>query len=364
MSNMRIPGPTPYYPGVYKGLQKEMISHRSSTYQKLHASVIEKLTPFFGTKKHIYILTSSGTGGMEAGICNLFNPGDSIISFCIGVFGERWIKIAKAFGTHVVEERFPMGSPVDLARVEVVLKKHKKIKGVLITHNETSTGVLNPLEAFTKLCKKYVPDAMVLVDSISVLGATKMNMDNWGIDFVTTSAQKAWSAPAGLCTVAISERAYKKMFETTNARFYFDLRLADKYAAKDQTPTTVAVGSLYGLDGALATMHKEGVAAIFSRHVALMRMLRTGLKKLGLQLVVDDKWASPTVTAVYTPDNVDTNAWRKTLSSVYDTQVAGGKGELEGKIIRIAHMGNVSKRDIQTTLKAIEKSLKQLKQTL
>lgn len=360
MSNFRIPGPTPYYDGVYEGLQKEMISHRSGDYRDLHTNIVEKLKPFFGTKKHIYLLTSSGTGGMEAAICNLFNPGDTIISFCIGVFGARWIRIAKAFGLKVVEVYSPMGKPVDLETVKDILQKNKAAKGVLITHNETSTGVLNPIEQFASICKETTPHMLVIVDSISVLGATPMKMDEWGIDFVTTSAQKAWSAPAGLCMIATSERAFETALHTTNARFYFDLRLINKYAQKNETPITPAVGSLFGLLGALTTMSNEGLDAISNRHIKLRNLLRSSVVKMGLALVVDDRYASPTVTAIYLPDDMEAKKLQSHLRENYDTYVAGGKGELEGKIIRIAHMGNVQEDDIEKTVSALKKSLTDL----
>jgi len=360
MSNMRIPGPTPYYDGVYDGLNRQMISHRSLDYEKLHTSIIEKLKPFFGTQEHIYILTSSGTGGMEAGICNLFNPGDTVISFTVGTFGDRWIKIAKAFGLNVVEVSFPMGSHVDLEKAQKIFQENENAKGVLITYNETSTAILNPIKEFAVLCKKLLPNALLLVDAVSVLGAVPMKMDEWGVDFVTTGAQKAWGAPAGLCMVGMSDTAYKKMYETQNYRFYFDLRLADKYSQKNQTPTTPAVGSLYGLEGALTTMHKEGIDNIFSRHIQLRDAFREGIRKIGLSLLVEDTYASPTVTAVRAPEGVDSKDWQRLLSDKYDTLVAGGKGELVGKIIRVAHMGCISQKDIDITLDTITKSVADL----
>ncbi len=361
MTNLRIAGPTPFYPGVYDALQKEMISHRGSVYQALHQSVVEKLKPFFGTTKaHLYILTSSGTGGMEAGVCNFFNPGDKVIAFSIGVFGERWIRIAKAFGLEVIEVRFPMGQPVDMSKAEKAFKTHSDAKGVHITHNETSAGVLNKLKEFARLANNKLPNRLILVDSISVLGATRLEMDEWGIDYIVTSSQKAWSAPPGLCMIAVSERAYKKMFETANYRYYFDLRLMDKYAQKNETPATPAVGSLYGLEAALSAMHKEGKEAVFKRHLMLRDRLREGVKKLNMELLVSDEYASPTVTAIYEPQKSRAKEWSKILKEKYDLWVSGGKGELEGKIIRVAHMGYVTEKDIEQALDALEKSLKEL----
>lgn len=364
MTNLRIAGPTPFYPGVYDAIQKEMISHRGKNYQQLHQSVVEKLRPFFGLSKgHIYILTSSGTGGMEAGVCNFFNQKDKVIAFSIGVFGERWIKIAKAFGLVVIEVKFSMGQPVDISKAEEIFKMHPDAKGIHITHHETSTSILNDIETFAAKCKVHIPKALILVDSISALGAAPMEMDGWGIDYVVTSSQKAWSAPPGLCMIGLSDRAYKKMFVTKNRRYYFDLRLMDKYGQKNETPTTPAIGSLYGLEAALQAMHREGKENIYKRHMILRDIFIAGIKKLGLELLVKEKYASPTVTAILTPTGVDTKAWTKLLREKYDTAVSGGKGELEGKIIRIAHMGCVTEKDIKITIDALKKSLADLKLT-
>lgn len=361
MTNLRIAGPTPLSPQVYKGLNLEMISHRGKLYERLHAGIIEKLRVFFETKDHIYLLTSSGTGGMETGIANFFSPGDKLLAFSGGVFGDRWIRIAKAYGANVIETRFPMGEPVDLQTFETVLKNNPDAKGIMITYCETSTCVLNDLEALSKSAKNLLPDGLLLVDAISAMGAVPLKMDEWGIDFVTTGSQKAWSAPPGLCMIAVTQRAFDRIKSAKNPRFYFDIALIDKYAQKNQAPITPAVGSLYGLDAALDLIIKEGRENVYKRHINLRDRFRIGVKKMGLELLCSDETASPSITAVCVPTGVDAKAWSNLLADKYHTIVSGAKGELVGKIIRIAHMGFCFEKDVDITLKALKDSLAELK---
>lgn len=361
MTNLRIAGPTPLSPHVYKALGYEMISHRGKAYEELHKKIVDKLRVFFETKDHIYLLTSSGTGGMEAGIANFFSPGDKLLSFTGGVFGDRWIRIAKAFSANVVETRFPMGREVDPQTFEKVLKENTDAKGIMITYCETSTCVLNDLPKLTKIARKILPDALILVDAISAMGAAPLKMDEWGIDFVTTGSQKAWSAPAGICMIAVSQKAFEKMKSAKNPRYYFNITLIDKYAQKNQTPITPAVGSLYGLDAALELMVKEGRENVYKRHINLRDRFREGVKKMGLELLCPDDTASPSITAVCVPAGIDAKKWSNLLADKYNTIVSGSKGELLGKIIRIAHMGYVSEKDIDITLDALKNSLEEIK---
>lgn len=361
MTNLRIAGPTPLSPAVYKALSLEMISHRGKLYEELQKRIIEKLRFFFETKERIYLLTSSGTGGMEAAIANFFSPGDKLLSFTGGVFGERWVKIAKAYGANVIETKFPMGKEVDFQTFEAVLKKNPDAQGIMITYCETSATILNDLETLSKIAKKILPEALMLVDAISAMGAAQMKMDEWGIDFVVTGSQKAWGAPPGVCMIAVGSRAFDKMPTARNPRFYFDLSLMEKYGEKNQTPATPAVGSLYGLDAALDQMLAEGAEKIYKRHLMLRDKLRDGLKKMGLTLLCADDIASPSITGVYVPEGIDAKAWLKLLREKYDTVISGGKGELTGKVIRIAHMGYLFEKDIDITLQALKNSLADLK---
>lgn len=365
MTNLRVAGPTPFYPEVYKALQKEMVTHRGEEYYELHRSVVDKLRPFFGLAEqeepNLYLLTSSGTGAMEAGVVNFHSRGDKILSFTVGVFGDRWMKIGKQHGAEVVVTEEDIGQIVNLEKAEQVMKENPDAKSVMITYCETSGTVVNDVKAFAEIAHRILPDALVMVDAISLLGAAEMQMDDWGIDVVVTGSQKAWSAPPGIAMIGISEKAKARMEDGDMGRFYFDLRLAHEKAKKDQTPTTPAVGSLYGLEAALEVMHREGVENVFKRHIEMRDMFREGVKNIGLDLVVDDEHASPTITAIYTPEGIDTKEWISLLQEKYDTVVSGGKGVLAGKTIRVAHMGNVSKREIDVSLTALESSLQDLK---
>lgn len=357
MSNLRIAGPTPLAPNILKAVSKQMINHRGPLYEKLHSDIVRKLKHFFGTKDDIYLFTSSGTGAMEAAIVNFFSPGDKLLAFPCGVFGDRWVKIAQAFGASVVVTSFPMGKPVDITQVKKVVKNNPNAKGAMITHCETSTAVVNDIKAFSAVVNKYNPQTLVLVDSIAAMGGVSFEMDKWGIDVAVTGSQKAWGAPPGISMIGVSKRAKTLWGQAKMHRYYFDLRLMEKYALKNQTPTTPAVASLYGLNCALDNMLLEGKENIYDRHLKLRNQLRAGVAKLGLKLMSPPEFASPTITAIKVPQGIDAFEWTKLLRTKYNTIVSGGKGALEGKVIRVAHMGYVSKKDIDEVQLALKKSL-------
>lgn len=357
MSNLRIAGPTPLAPNVRKATARQMINHRGPKYEKLHSEIVKKLKHFFATQDYIYLFTSSGTGAMEAAIVNFFSPKDKLLAFPCGVFGDRWVKIAKAFGANVLVTSFPMGRSVDISKVEKVVRDNRGAKGAIITHCETSTAVVNDIKAFAKVVSKHNPQALVLVDSIAAMGGVKFEMDKWGIDVVVTGSQKAWGAPPGISMIGVSRRAKALWEKAKMHRYYFDLRLMEKYALKNQTPTTPAVASLYGLNCALDNMLAEGKENIYKRHLKLRDRLRAGVVKLGLEPMSTSSFASPTITAIKVPYGIDASKWTKILREKYDTIVSGGKGTLEGKVIRVAHMGYVSKQDIDEVLIALSKSL-------
>lgn len=360
MTNLRIPGPTPLLPQVLASLSKQMISHRGKSYEKVHAEVVSGLKYFFQTKNPIYLLTASGTAGLETAIVNFFSQGDTVVFFTCGEFGSRWAEIGRRYGLKIIQVKFTDGIAVNKETVKKTLNDLKKVAGVFITHNETSTGVLNNLFEIAPIVKAHPSKPLLLVDSVSALGGVNLPMDKLGVDVLVSASQKAWMASPGMAMVAVSPYAWEKHQKSTFPRYYFDLTLYEKFAQKNQTPATPAVSVLYSLQTSLDLMKSEGREKIFKRHLELRDYFRGEIKKLGLKLVVEDRDASPTITSLFPPAGVDEKIWRDILKSKYDLVIAGGMGELKGKIVRVAHMGNVTKSDLDQIIVAFKKSLKEV----
>jgi len=360
MANLRIPGPTPLHPQVLSSLSKQMISHRGKSYEKIHQEVVENLQYFFQTKNPIYLLTASGTAGLETAVVNFFSPGDTVVFFTCGEFGNRWSEIARSFKLDVTQVKFDEGTGVRKETVKKTLSELKKVAGVFITHNETGTGVLNNLFELAPIVKVHSSKPLLLVDSVSALGGVNLPMDKLGIDVLISASQKAWMASPGMAMVAVSPYAWEKHQKSAMPRYYFDLTKYEKFSQKNQTPATPAVSVLYSLQAALDLMKKEGREKIFARHIELRDYFRNEVKKLSLRLVVEDRDASPTVTSIYPPIEVDEKVWRNLLKNKYNQILAGGMGELKGKIVRVAHMGYVTKSDLDQVIIAFQKSLKEV----
>ncbi|MBI4991114.1 alanine--glyoxylate aminotransferase family protein [Candidatus Gottesmanbacteria bacterium] len=354
--NLRIPGPTPLPPEVLTAISRQMINHRDHVYEEMQARITENLKHFFQTQNDIFLLTSSGMGGLEAAVANFFSPADKLIYFTCGEFGNRFAEIGRRFGGDVVHVKFPLGKAVDRDEVYKVLISQKKIDGVFFTHNETATGVLNAISDFAPIVKAHSSKPLLIVDSISALGAVGLPMDNIGIDVLVSASQKTWMAPPGLAFISVSPDAWKRHESAKMPHYYFDISMYKEFAAKNQTPATPAVSTLFALDTSLQMMRKEGREKIYRRHLDLMHYLRDGIKKLGLQLFVDETDASPTVTSIKVPDGVDAKEWLTILKDKHDCILAGGMGEAKGKIIRVAHMGYVGKKDLDEVLQALKET--------
>lgn len=360
MTNLRIPGPTPLLPQVLSSLSKQMISHRGKSYEKVHREVISNLQYFFQTKNPIYLLTASGTAGLETAIVNFFSPGDTVVFFTCGEFGNRWAEIGRRFGLKVTQIKFPDGTGVKKETVKKTLNEMKNVAGVFITHNETSTGVLNNLFEIAPIVKSHSSKPLLLIDSVSALGGVNLPMDNLEIDVLISGSQKAWMSSPGMAMIAVSPYAWEKHQKSTFPKYYFDLSLYKKFDQKNQTPATPAVSVLYSLQAALNLMRKKGKEKIFQKHIELRDYFRNEIKKLGLKLLVSDKEASPTITSIFSPPKVDEKIWRNLLKEKYNLVIAGGMGELKGKIVRVAHMGFVTKSDLNQAVNSFKKSLKEL----
>ena len=350
--NLRIPGPTPVPADILEAVGRPMVDHRGRPFAALIQRVTERLKEFFVTKQDVLILSTSGTGSMEAAVVNTLSPGDKVLVVSIGAFGDRFAKIAETFGAQVTVLPYEWGQAADPEDVRKALAADSEIKAVLVTHNETSTGVTNPLEEIAKVVREA--DRLLLVDAISSLGAIPCDMDGWGLDVVVTGSQKGWMVPPGLAFIALSERGWQAYESARMPRFYMDVAKARDFLQKGQTPWTPTISVYFGLDVALEKMAAEGLEGVHARHARIGQMVREGVKALGLELLAtDERYASDTVTAIKCPEGVEVAALRKMLEDEQGVVMAGAQAKLAGKAFRIGHLGLVSEEDIRHALDAL-----------
>jgi len=359
MEQLRIPGPTPCPNEVLQVMSRQMINHRGPQFGQILTDITAKLKQLFQTKSDVFLLTGSGTGGLEAAIVNTLSPGDKVLSVSIGVFGERFGAIAEKFGAEVVPLRFEWGTAADADAVRRALKAEPKIKAVLVTHNETSTGVTNDLASISSIVKEF--DKLLLVDAISSLGSINLPVDDWHCDVAVTGSQKGWMVPPGLAMVSVSQEAWQAHQRAKMPRFYWDFAKAKDYLEKTpaQTPWTPVISVFFALQVALDMMLKEGLANVFARHARVGKAAREGVKSLGLSLFAEESHASNTVTAVAATDGLDSKKLVKILREEHQVILSGGQQKLDGKIFRIGHLGWVTESDIKVVISALKKVLPQ-----
>jgi aspartate aminotransferase-like enzyme len=361
--NLRIPGPTPLPDRVREAGSRQMVNHRGPEFRELISRVTARLQTAFETSNDIIILTASGTGGLEAVVVNHLSPGDPVLAVSIGSFGDRFAKIASTYGADVTKLDVEWGHAADPEQVARALRTMagdgRPAKAILLTQNETSTGVENPLRELAAAVTQASPDTLILVDAISGLGAVPFATDEWHLDVVATGSQKSWMSPPGLAMISVSERAWSASAEAKMPRFYFDLARARKSMATGETPWTPAVGVLFGLDVALEMLEDEGYANIFARHAACAAAARAGLAALGFELFADPAHASKTVTAASLPDGVDWSVLNRAMRS-RGLVVAGGQDRLAGKILRVGHLGSVQPSDVVDAIDVVGQSMREL----
>ena len=355
-TNLRIPGPTPIPPEVRRALSRQMINHRGSDYAALQREVLDGLRHFYQTEQQVLLFAASGTGGLEAAVVNTLSPGQPVLAVTIGVFGERFARIAETYGAHVHRLAVPWG---EAARPEMLASALEEVrpKAVLLTCNETSTGVMNDIPALLSAIRQASHQPLVLVDAVSALGAVDLPMDELGIDVLISGSQKAWMAPPGIAMLGVSARAMEAATSATTPRFYFDFAKQATAQAKGQDAWTPAVSVMYALQAALRLMREEGREEIVARHQRIASLTQRGLEELGFSLFAEHGYRSRTVTAARPPHGVDAkalSAWARTERHVV---LAGGQDRLEGKIIRVGHMGWVEEAHIVEALDALRAGL-------
>ena len=361
MANLRLPGPTPVPDDVFQAMTRQMIDHRGVEFAELLARLTANLQTAFETKNDVFILTSSGTGAMEAAIVNTLSPGDRVLAVTVGNFGDRFSRIASAYGADVNQLKFPEGEAADPAAIRQALESDPDITAVLVTHNETSTGITNDIETIAGIVKGEF-NKLMLVDAISSLGSIRLPVDEWGLDVVCAGSQKGWMCPPGLAMISVSDRAWAASEKSTMPKFYYDLTEAKKSSEKGQTPWTPAISLLFGLDFAVQKMLAHGdMEAVYAFHKEIASYTRKGLVDMGIELVAtEERYASNTVTAAWVPEGITDEALLSTLRDDYDIIAAEGRGLLAGRVFRIGHMGYVSKEDIDDVFDALRDALPKL----
>jgi aspartate aminotransferase-like enzyme len=341
-------------------MSRQMINHRGPEFKEIVQRITSGLQRAFETKNDVLTLTSAGTGAIEAAVVNTLSPGDRALCVSIGVFGDRFADIAKTYGVDVEKLSYEQGTAADPDQIAAALKDDASFKAVMVTHNETSTGVTNDLGAIARAIRGVRPDILILVDAISSLGSVPLPIDAWNLDVVFTGSQKGWMVPPGMAMVAVSKRAWDAVETAKIPRYYFDYKKAKSYLEKGETPWTPAISVYFAMDVALKKLEAEGLANIHARHARLGQFTRDGVKALGLKLLADERVASNTVTAVVVPEGVAGPDLNKMMRTEYNTVLAGGQGALTGKIFRIGHLGMVTEADLQACFDALKLALPRL----
>ncbi len=360
-SMLMIPGPTPVPEAALLAMAKHPMGHRSKEFDAIFAECTENLKWLHQTKSDVLSLTVSGTGAMEAGIINFLSAGDRVLVGTNGKFGERWAEVAEAYGLNVEIVKAEWGQALDPEnfREKLEADTDKQIKAVIITHSETSTGVLNDLETINRHVKAH-GEALIMVDAVTSLGAVNIPMDAWGIDVIASGSQKAYMIPPGLGFVAVGPKAWEAYKTAKLPRYYLDLGKYSKDAAKNTTPFTPPVNMFFGLQVTLQMMKAEGLENVFARHKRLMMTTRAAVQALGLPLFAADGCASPAITSVMPPAQVDAQKLRTLMRKRFDIALADGQDHLKGKIFRIGHLGFVCDRDILAAISALEVVLREM----
>lgn len=353
---LMIPGPTMIPEKVLQAMSTQAVGHRTSYFENIIDEVTTKLKKVFRTERDVYILTSSGSGAMEAAVANFVNEGDKTLVLINGKFGERFVGLNKIYGAKLNEIVYPLGTAANPKDVQDFLEKNPDTKAVFMQQNETSSTILNDVKSIADIVKNY--NAILIVDSISGLGVTEMKMDEWGIDVVAAGSQKAFMLPPGLAFVAVSKKAEEKLVACGNKRYYFCLKAAKKNLEKSTTPYTPATSLILGLNTSLDMILEYGIEKNYEKQERYTKMLRAAFTAINLKLVVDDeKEASKAVTGVYVPEGVNWSTFESTLRDKYNVLIAGGQDELKGIIFRVGTIGYLGDLDILSGIAAIEMAL-------
>jgi aspartate aminotransferase-like enzyme len=354
---LMAPGPTPVPSEALLAMARPMIHHRTPEYEALFTEVRAGLKRLFQTEGDVVPFACSGTGAMEAAVVNTLSGGDQVAVVRAGKFGERWVEIARAYGLDVIELAAPFGETVPAARVAETLRRNPSIRAVLTQHSESSTGVLHDVKGFAAVTRST--DALLIVDAVSSLAIADLPMDSWGVDVVVSGSQKGLMLPPGLGFCALSARAWERTKTSRLPKYYFNLAEERKFVAKGEAHFTPAVSIIVGLREVIRMLEAEGLPNVFRRHDRLARATRAGAEALGLSLFARAT-PSPALTSIVAPEGIDGEQIVAAYSKVHHITIAGGQGEMKGKIFRLGHMGYAAEFDTITALAALEQVLADL----
>ena len=348
-----IPGPTPVPERVLQALGSHPIGHRTKEFQNIVKNTTENLKWLHQTKNEVLTISGSGTAAMEAGIINTLNKGDKVICGENGKFGQRWVKVAKEFGLEVININSEWGEPLNPYKFKEVLEndKNKEIKAVILTHSETSTGVINDLKTISQFIKEH-KKALSIIDCVTSIGAYNVPTDEWELDVVASGSQKGYMIPPGLSFISVSPKAWQAMEISKLPKFYLDLKSYKKSLINNSNPYTPAVNLMFALDEALKMMREEGLDNIFKKHERHKLAISEAAKTLNLKLFADENSLSPSITAIEA-QGFDAELFRKTIQAKYGIQLAGGQDHLKEKIFRVGHLGYINDLDIISVISAI-----------
>lgn len=355
---LMTPGPTPVPSEVLLAQARPMIHHRTPEFSEILAQAAEDLKYIFETKNDVLIFSCSGTGVMESSFVNLFSAGDKVIVCSNGKFGERLVKLGETYGLELIKLEYEWDKVVDPADIKRELDADPRIKGVFVVQSETSTGVLNDVKTIGGIVRNH--QAVLVVDSITGIGAVELKTDEWGLDVVMTGSQKGLMLPPGLACISVSDKAWRLSESSKLPKFYFSWEKAAKNLAKATTAFTPPVSLIIGLGVALKMMREEGLENVIKRHETLALAVREAAEALGLKLFAPPEGRGNAVTPVWVPEGVDGKALVKKMSDEYGITIAGGQDHLTGKIFRIGHLGYFDRFDIITTLAGLEMTLTEL----
>jgi len=351
MSPLFVPGPVDVHPEVATAQTYPMMPHRSAEFEEIFHGAEGKARKLFGTQYRVLITASSGTGLHEAAVRNFANK--SVLACTNGAFGDRWYAVAVTNGKAADKVEAAWGQPIDPEKVAAALKA-KNYEMLTLVHNETSTGLQNPVAEVAAAAREVSPDTLICVDAVSSLSGVKIEMDEWGLDFVLTSSQKALALPPGLGLAATSDRALERAKNVANRGWYFDLVRLEKHRLNNSTPATPAISLIYALECQMDRILEEGLQNRFDRHTAMAHRVQNWALSTGFGLFAAPGYRSQTVTTVENTHNIDITALNQYLG-LRDMQIANGYGTLKNKTFRIAHMGELVLKDIDILLKAIDK---------
>jgi aspartate aminotransferase-like enzyme len=356
---LMTPGPTPVPAEVLLATAQPMIHHRTADFEAVVRECVSGLKYVFQTENDVLIFACSGTGAMEASIANCFSRGDKVVVCQNGKFGERMAQIAGVYGLDVHVLAYGWQQVVDANAIAEFLAANPDTRGVIVTQSETSSGVLNDVQSIGAIVADY-ENCVLIVDSITGIGAVECRTDEWGLDIVMTGSQKGLMLPPGLAAVSVSAKAWAAYERSDLPKFYFDFKKYAKSLADDTTPFTPAISLMVGLCESLKLMRAEGLENVFARHARLAEATRVGCEAIGLELFAPAEGRGNAVTPVWVPESIDGDALVNLMKNKHGVTVADGQDDYKGRIFRVGHLGYFSDFDIITTLAALEMSLAEL----